>query len=193
MDSDEQIVQRLKSGDREAFDELYEKYHLLLYRTAYLILGNQYDAEDALQDTFVTAFLHIGDLKNAGSLKYWLVRILTNKAIRSVKRADREIPDEDVIAMADRSPAGSGDVEEEAERRIFRDEVMENLKTLSERQRAVIVLYYYDELSIAEIAGICRCFEGTVKSRLFQARKKLKISLSPQDGVKTKQEVASNE
>lgn len=192
MGSDEQIVQRLKSGDREAFDELYEKYHLMLYRTAYLILGNKYDAEDVLQEIFVTAFLHIADLKNAGSLKYWLVRILTNRAMRSAKRAGREVPDEDVIAMADRSPDLTGDVEEEAERRVFRDEVMESLKGLSEKQRAVIVLYYYDELSTAEIAGICRCFEGTVKSRLFQARQKLKISLRPQAGAEEKQEVTSN-
>lgn len=69
---DIQMVEAIKAGDKEAFNRLYEEYSLRLYRTAYLILGNSYDAEDVLQDTFVSAYRNMSDLKDYTKLKTWL-------------------------------------------------------------------------------------------------------------------------
>ena len=82
----------MKEGKPEAFDRLYAEYHLPLYRTALLILGNREDAEDVLQETFVTAYLHIRDLRSENGLKSWLFQILTHIAYRAGKKKSREIP-----------------------------------------------------------------------------------------------------
>ncbi len=178
----------LKEGKPEAFDRLYEEFHLPLYRTALLILGNREDAEDVLQETFVTAYLHVRELRSAGSLKAWLFRILTREAYRTGRRTRREVPvePEDIGGRTGKSfPDVEGgavqnapdtaveqagvDSEERLRGQLFRDA----LSRLDPTHREVLVLYYYDELSTREIAAVCRCLEGTVKSRLYTARKRL--------------------
>ena len=174
----------MKEGKPEAFDRLYAEYHLPLYRTALLILGNREDAEDVLQETFVTAYLHIRDLRSENGLKSWLFQILTHIAYRAGKKKSREIPVELGSLGKDNMEsrlllAGSDavvqpvDSAEEIQGRIFRNALLR----LDPMHREVLVLYYYDELSVKEIAKICRCLEGTVKSRLYNARKKLMKAL----------------
>ena len=187
------FITKLKEGKPEAFDRLYAEYHLPLYRTALLILGNREDAEDVLQETFVTAYLHIHDLRSENGLKSWLFQILTHIAYRAGKKKSREIPMEPGSLGKDQQEqvfyqdnmesrillAGPDavvqpvDSAEEIQGRIFRNA----LQRLDPIHREVLVLYYYDELSVKEIAKICRCLEGTVKSRLYNARKKLMKAL----------------
>ena len=73
------LIRQMKSGDRASFDQIYEKYHVPLFRSAYLICGNREDAEDVLQDTFVTCWLCIGQLRKEESFRYWIFRIMTQK------------------------------------------------------------------------------------------------------------------
>ncbi len=197
MESCDFIVE-LKEGKPEAFDRLYDEFHLPLYRTALLLLGNREDAEDVLQETFVTAYLHVRELRSAGSLKSWLFRILTREAYRVGKQARREVPVETEsiggkaaksftgteggtmqICQADLSGQQGADPAERLEGEIFRSA----LSRLDPAHREVLVLYYYDELSTREIAAACRCLEGTVKSRLYTARKRLQRILE-QEGYK---------
>ncbi len=192
------FITELKEGKPEAFDRLYKEFHLPLYRTALLILGNREDAEDVLQETFVTAYLHVRELRSAGSLKAWLFRILTREAYRTGRRARREMPVEPENIggrTAKAFPGAEGgaeqngsdtaaeqsgmDSEERLRGQIFRDA----LSRLDPAHREVLVLYYYDELSTREIAAACRCLEGTVKSRLYTARKRLQRILE-QEGYK---------
>ena len=177
---------------------MYDEFHLPLYRTALLILGNREDAEDVLQETFVTAYLHVRELRSAGNLKAWLFRILTREAYRTGRRARREMPVEPENIggrTAKAFPGAEGgaeqngsdtateqsgmDSEERLRGQIFRDA----LSRLDPAHREVLVLYYYDELSTREIAAACRCLEGTVKSRLYTARKRLQRILE-QEGYK---------
>lgn len=172
---DEILVQQLKKGSREAFDLLYEKYKNLVIRTAYLITGNKPDSEDVAQETFVKVYLHISELKNNAGLKPWMMQILVRTAYRMVKKSRREIPDENV---ADKLPE-SEEVSsldriiqtEEAER------IMSAVRALPLKLRSVVVLYYYDSFSVKEIAGMLRIMEGTVKSRLHAARRRIKAAL----------------
>ena len=172
---DEILVQQLKKGSREAFDLLYEKYKNLLIRTAYLITGNKPDSEDAAQETFVKVYLHISELKNDAGLKPWMMQILVRTAYRIGKKRSREVPDEEIESLSESqtvlSPLGQMIKQEEAEM-IFRA-----VEALPVKQRTVVVLYYYNELSVAEIAEMLACREGTVKSRLHTARKFLKGEL----------------
>ena len=171
---DKELVSRIKTGDKSAFDELYDKYHLSLYRNAYLITGRQQDAEDVLQETFVTAFFHIKELKNADSLKAWLFRIMTRQAVKSCKKGAREIPDETVVEQSDLRTLADHEEYDHAERIARRNEMQKLLSEIDYKHREVIVLYYYEEMSVSEIAKTLGCFEGTVKSRLHAARDLMK-------------------
>ena len=172
-----ELIRRMKAGDPAAFDALYERYSKSLFRTACLICGNPDDAEDVLQETFVTCVLHIGELRREESFRYWIFRILTRHARKLVREKGFSIPTSEIEEEADRSQvllgdAGSG-IDGLLERRVLEDA----LAALSPGQREVIVLYYYQDMSVREIASVLRIFEGTVKSRLHAGRKVLKSAL----------------
>lgn len=177
---DEILVQQLKKGNRQAFDLLYEKYKNLVIRTAYLITGNKPDSEDAAQETFVKVYLHISELKNDAGLKPWMMQILVRTAYRMCKKRGREMPDDEAERLSENqamfsqsilSPLGQMIKREEAEM-IFRA-----VQTLPMKQKTVVILYYYNELSVGEIAKMLGCREGTVKSRLHTARRFLRGEL----------------
>lgn len=176
------LVQQFKRGDKPAFDALYEKYKNILLRMAYLVSGSLADAEDIVQETFVKCYLHIGELKKPEGFKPWLFQILYRTAYSHGKKRRREIPSEDIALQAD---AADGHTPLD---RMIESEVEKTMKdaigSLDLKHRAVVAMYYYNELSTKEIAGILECSEGTVKSRLFMARKKLKEILM-QDGGKS--------
>ncbi len=176
---DEILVKQLKNGDGRAFGLLYEKYKNLAIRTAYLITNNLSDSEDVVQETFVKAYLHIAELKNDSGFKAWMMQILVRTAYRAGKKSSREIPDDEAVRLAENqtteTPLKQLLKKEEAER------ISRAVAALPVKQRAVVVLYYYHELSVKEIAKLLGCLEGTVKSRLHTARKCLKEKLSEEE------------
>jgi RNA polymerase sigma factor (sigma-70 family) len=179
--TDREIVIRLQAGDQTAFDELYERYSGSLFRSARVLLGNNEDAEDVLQETFVTCYFHIGELERPESVRYWLFRIMRRSAWRLGKKRRAETPNEDVNRLRDTAESGETGPEENI---LSSARLEELLSTLSQKQREVAVLYYLEEMSVPEIAEVLDCFEGTVKSRLFAARKKLKHFLDHEDEKK---------
>lgn len=185
------LVQQLKAGDKRAFDTLYEVYKNILLRMAYLVSGNMSDAEDIVQETFVKCYLHIGGLKKAEGFKPWLFQILYRTAYRQTKKRGREIPKEDMGVQAE-STDGVTPLD-----RIVRTEkekmVYDAVQGLDVKHRTAIVMYYYNEMTAKEIARILGCTQGTVKSRLHNARKKLKGALeTEQEGGREHEEYESN-
>lgn len=168
----EEDFEKLKTGDKDSFDLLYQGYYLVLYRTALLILGNKEDAEDVLQDTFVSIYKNAKTLSDFEKLKPWIFSILKNTSYTSYKKRKREFPDEFILDKTEKSPTYL--VEDEI---AEKSEIQDALMTLKEKEREVLVLYYYNDFSIEEIASICKTFQGTVKSRLHRARKNLKKEL----------------
>ncbi|HJA92302.1 MAG TPA: RNA polymerase sigma factor [Candidatus Eisenbergiella merdipullorum] len=176
---EQELIRQLQMGSREAFDRIYELYHVQAYRTAVFLTGSRMDAEDIVQDAFVQVYLHAKELKQPAGFKSWFYRILTRLAWKCGRKGKREIPDEDIAVRADRADEGDclsrllGKEEQERIRRAVKD--------LDEKHRSIVVLYYYNEFSTAQIARITGCLEGTVKSRLHTARKKLEKSLADED------------
>lgn len=163
------LVQRLKDGDSQAFDALYEKYKNILLRMAYLVIGSIDDAEDIVQETFVKCFLHIGELKKNEGFRSWLFQILYRTAYRWKKKSRREIPDEDIGIQADATDGVTSldrIIQTENEMQINRA-----VQSLDIKHRMVVVLFYYNDMHTKEIAKVLGCTESTVKSRLFTARK----------------------
>lgn len=174
--TEETLVTRMKRGDNEAFAQIYKKYRGSVFRTACLISGNASDGEDITQETFIKAFLHCGELKSDTMFRYWLFKILNRTAWQLLNGRKSEIPDENVLDKADAK--GSMFTEDILLKREEQTQVWQAVMKLDYKFRLVVVLYYYNEMSTKQIAKVTGCYEGTVKSRLFTARKRLRQLLS---------------
>jgi RNA polymerase sigma-70 factor (ECF subfamily) len=165
----------IQHGDSEAFSRLFDKYKNEAVRTAYLITGRNSICEDIAQEAFVKCYTHINDLKNPDGFRAWFFKILTRTAWKSGRSASREIPTEDMaetIGESGSELAGDQYLSAEENRLLYSE-----INRLEPKQKTAIVLYYFNGLSTKEIAKASGCLEGTVKSRLFSARKKLKSKL----------------
>ena len=179
--TEEMLVKQMKKGDKASFDMLYEKYKNMALHTAYLITGDYSYSEDVVQDTFVKVYLHCKELKNDSGFKAWMMQILVRTAYKSGKKKSRELPDEDILVKADKGQRFSS-----VDQVIAREEaemIAGAVKALPIKQRTVVVLYYYQEYRVNEIAAMLGVLEGTVKSRLHTARKMLRKSLTDDPGV----------
>lgn len=172
-----ELVNRVKLQQPGAFDLLYDNFKDQAYRTAVFLTGNTEDAKDVVQDTFVTVCLEINKLRNPEVFISWFYRILTNNVRSILKKQKREISKEesemqqiDVKVQEDFTDMFLQQEEHKQLRKL--------INRLDEKYRTVIVLYYFNEFSISEIAEIVDCRQGTVKSRLFKARKILEQQLS---------------
>ncbi|MGL5434508.1 MAG: RNA polymerase sigma factor [Lachnospiraceae bacterium] len=183
------LVERMKAGDSQAFDQLYHQYAKKLYRTAYLISGNKEDSEDILQEAFVTCYVRCSTIQNPESFESWLSRILVRTAWRILKKKKRTVSVDELmeqeatagIAEAVFTDQKSLNPLEQVVSSEYRSALFQAVCRLDVKLKTVLILYYYEERSIREIADITGSFEGTVKSRLFTAREKLKRELVDSD------------
>ncbi|MGE0708566.1 MAG: RNA polymerase sigma factor [Planctomycetota bacterium] len=174
---DMELVRRAKGGDRDAFQELYERHRHKVYRVAVGMTRNQEDALDVVQDTFVKAHRSLERFEGRSSIGTWLCQIATHRAIdmgrrQKVRRAD---PLEEGAVPG--TKAGAAPVEK-AQAEELREKLEEALGQLSEKHRTVFVLYTVKGMSYKEIASTLEISIGTVMSRLFYARKNLQSLLA---------------
>lgn len=173
MDETElKIIKDMQAGDEEAFAWLFDRYQNKLFRTAYLISGNYADSEDIVQETMIKCFRYRQKLTEPVCFESWIYQILTRTAWRLCKSKKVECPMENLWDEGERddSPLPL----EETIRRETNGKLYEAVCSLEIKQRTVVILYYYNQMSTKEIAAVTKSMEGTVKSRLFAARKNLK-------------------
>lgn len=166
------LIKRLQQGDAAAFPTLYENYQKQALRTACFLTGNQSTAEDVVQETFIKCYLQIRSLKDPASFRSWFFRILTRQAWSATAKDKKTTPVNDLFESMENETNG-----EDSSLYTLRKEshilLMDAVNSLDKKQKAVVVLYYYNTMSISEISKIVGCMEGTVKSRLYFARQKL--------------------
>lgn len=178
--SDIELVEKLKNGEENAYDELYERYEKNLFFMAMQLTNNKGDAEDAVQETFVQVLRSIHQLNNPAYLRLWLHRIISGKC-KDIFRRNKTVPvdtnDEKVNAhyVEERMEFLP---EQNARFTSDRDIMNHYIKRLPYSQREVIHLAYFEQMSMQEIADTLDITVGTVKSRLFLAKKALRLSLS---------------
>jgi RNA polymerase sigma-70 factor (ECF subfamily) len=180
--SDEQLLGRVARGEREALEELFRRYRGLAYRVAHRLLGHEADALDAVQEGFVKALTHLPTFQGRSTFKTWLLRVVSNAALDlGRQRGRREALSLDVFAHGYRErlqPLAAGDPAGGLERADLRRLLDRALATLPEAQRRTFVLHAEAELSYREVAEVLGISMGTVMSRLFYARQKLRAYLS---------------
>lgn len=164
------MIRELKNGSEEAFVKLMEVYGNKLLGTCYLILKDRQEAEDVVQETFVKVYKNIRGFREDSGLYTWIYKIALNLSRDKLRKRTFN------LSLHEEIP-GEDDVELEIETSIDKESLREGIKTLEPIYRESLVLFYYQELSIREIASITGEKEGTVKSRLSRARKHLKGQL----------------
>jgi RNA polymerase sigma-70 factor (ECF subfamily) len=169
-ESETALVSRCQAGDSEAFRTLVEKHSRVLFGTAYLMTRDRGLAEDAVQATLVQMWKKLPSLRLRSSLKAWLVRIVVNEVNQQHRK--KRLP----IMSLEQAPEMPGDPPE-AETVLFRDEERQRLRQALEilpvEQREAVVLRYFSDLTVPEVAAVMGEREGTIKSRLSRALDKL--------------------
>jgi RNA polymerase sigma-70 factor, ECF subfamily len=180
--SDESLLARFSHGEREALEELFGRYRTVAYRVAQRLLGNEADALDAVQEGFVKALTRLKSFQGRSSFKTWLLRVVSNAALDlGRQRQRREALSLDVPQPGDQEtlqPLTLSDPADGLERADLRRLLQEALAVLSEAQRQTFVLHADGELTYREVADALGISIGTVMSRLYYARQKLRVFLS---------------
>ena len=183
-DPDKDLTARARSGDVDAFAEIFEKHRLLVYRIACRLTGAQ-DADDVVMETYLKAWRALPSFRGEAALKTWLCRVARSCALDLLRRRTRE--------DARRAPASGDEAGDETgdpwslipdpaadapDSRIQADElagqIEQAMAQLSPEHRSVLVLREVDGLSYKELAAACGTGIGTVMSRLFYAKRKLR-------------------
>ncbi len=179
------LVRRARQGETRAFDRLVQEHYVLVYNTAYRMLGNPDQAEDATLEAFARAYRSLDRFRGDSSFSTWLYRIVTNVCLDYLRSPAQqavsldegrgedgdltwEVPDES------QNPASA------ALQHRRQHLVHQALQRLSSEHRAVLVLYDLNGFSYEEVGSILGVPVGTVKSRLNRARHALREELAPE-------------
>jgi len=175
-----QMIQRARAGDTETLSRLFARHRTRLYRTAYSLLRNKEDAEDALQDGLLRAYLHLESFEGRSRFSTWLTRIVINSALMNRRRitAHSSVPLEDFVAGDDvHWSAIAIDGQPDPEQLVAQSQtwrVLEKgINQLSPVLRSAIVLRDVQDLSTREAATAASVNVSVIKSRLLRARRRL--------------------
>ena len=172
--SETELVHRAKNGERDAFSELVCIHAQGVTNVIYRMCGDTQIAEDAAQETFIQAWLHLASYRPQTSLRNWLYRIAVNGATDMLRKEKRILPNAlDDLQLQDPQPGPEALFSQEERTALIRKAVL----SLPDACRAVLVLREYEGLSYHEIADTLDIPVGTVMSRLNYARKLLKERL----------------
>ncbi|MDR8524786.1 MULTISPECIES: RNA polymerase sigma factor RpoE [Shewanella] len=183
--SDQQLVERVQRGDKNAFNLLVQKYQNKVANLISRYVRNQADVADVAQEAFIKAYRALPNFRGESAFYTWLYRIAVNTAKNHLVAQGRRAPANDVDAEEAEYYDGSDALKEFAspERLVLSDEiqkvVFDTLDTLPEELKMAISLRELDGMSYEEIANVMDCPVGTVRSRIFRAREAIDKKLKP--------------
>lgn len=181
MKIDIELVEKVKSGDKAAFSQLYESIYADTYRLAYSFTKSNEDAQDAVQNAFVILYKKIETLKNTNSFKSWFNTIVVNEALRINKKKKSyalnftDVNDENSDSEFENSIIDENDnftPENYADKKEIIKTVGKIMDELSEEQKQCLQLFYYEDMKIKDISKALNVPEGTVKTRLKRGKSK---------------------
>lgn len=173
--SDDELIDRSRAGDRDAYGELLARHQLVALRIGYAIAGD--DAEDAVQEAMVKAFRHLDRFRTGAPFRPWFLAIVTNEAHNRRRDHSRHRTLELRVTTNSMVRGDAPSAEDGAVRNGQRAMLLTAFARLPDRDREVVALRYFAELSEAETAQTLGCAIGTVKSRLSRAVGRLRITL----------------
>lgn len=177
MKTIKELVSSAKSGNKKSFDKLYELTHNDVWYNCLSLLKDEENAKDIMQETYITAFLKLDTLNDEQKFCGWITSIAVNKCKNKLKgKVEYQIDDEVLIVETETDELMlPEEYITKAEKRKVLLQIMED--TLSFNQYQTVLMFYFDEMSISEIAQGLEISEGTVKSRLNSSRAKMKTAI----------------
>jgi len=177
------LVTSAKNGDTRAFEELYDRYYGKIFALACMTVKNEADAEDILQQAFLSAWRNMHALTSPEAFSTWLQKITLNQCYSLLRKKNIKI----LMDAESETEDFTEDESDEflpavyAERDDLRSRLGKIIDSLSEVQKQTVVLHYFNEQKVEEIAYIMECNVGTVKSRLFLARKAIRAEVEEEE------------
>jgi len=167
LELEEKII-KAKKGDDNAFYELISERKEILYKTAFTYVKNKEDALDILNETVYRAFISIKRLKEPEFFNTWLTRILINCALDTLRKDKKVLQLDEQAGIANLSS-------NLAQEDVFDLNIA--VDSLKEKYKTIVILKYFQDMTLAEISEVMQCPLGTVKTNLYKALKELKINL----------------
>jgi RNA polymerase sigma factor (sigma-70 family) len=170
MHDEQHLLLQCRQGNKDAFYLLVSPHLAKAYRLAFTILRSHHDAEDAIQNSLLEAYRAISEDKEIHHFSSWFYRLVTHRAIDLARKLGKE---RQYTEISDVLPFLSNSHHLPVDEVINKEEEQEllaHILKLDMKYRVILVLYYYQNMKISEIAELLQIKEGTVKSRLFQAR-----------------------
>jgi RNA polymerase sigma factor (sigma-70 family) len=169
------LIKRCQLGDLESFEQLYKITSKNAMGTAYLIAGHKGIAEDIVQEAFFQCFKEIKNLKDPGTFDVWFYKVLVRLGWKMSAKQRDTVPYESESLEASFFDCSLNPLIEAGETRLM---VHEAVEKLSLPLKTVVILHYFNDMTIQQISMVLGCFQGTVKSRLHNAKKFLQRELS---------------
>lgn len=163
----------MKEEDKEFFIQKINENRLKMYKTAIAILKDEDDANDAIQETLYSAYKNYYSLREKAYFTTWVIKILINKCFNILNKNNKIAYIDDTVIQNTASSEDNYEIEKSLEWVL--NHIDKNLKE-------VVVLYYYDDFSVIDIANILKIPQGTVKSRLSRAREQIKEIIKKEEG-----------
>jgi RNA polymerase sigma-70 factor (ECF subfamily) len=171
--TDFELVQDVRKGKRQAFTELMRRHQQRVYWVARRIVGDHAEADDVAQETFVKAYLGLGEFRGDASFFTWVYRIAVNLSLNAVRKRQvmNYLRESELLSkfLPSEDDPSAGVEQSEVESALRRA-----IATLPEKQKAVFVMRYYDELSYVEIAKVLKTSVGGLKANYFHALNKVR-------------------
>ena len=175
--SDQELMKIVQAGDLSPASEIYDRYSGRIFNFAYRFLRNREAAEDGVQEVFMKVMKHANQFKSEAKFSTWLYSITANWCRDYLRKADNKRKESEAVLLT--IPASREySPERRAEHRENEDRIQRALTNLNEQQRMAILLSRYQGLSYVEIAQICGCSEGAIKTRVFRGMEILKQLLN---------------
>lgn len=164
------LIEDTLKGDLHAFEKIVMKYKSLVFTLVFRIVNNNEDAEEVSQDVFIKAYKNLESFNFKSKFATWLYRIAYNEAINKLKSEKRFSTFLEIKENHHEIPDAETDKYENIEKSYYVDKAMQNL---SESERFIVTLFYYEDLSIKEISNITDFSIANIKVKLLRARQKL--------------------
>ena len=167
VDINSKLIERAKLGDQQAMYRLYKTHVQAMYNTCIRIVVNQFDAEDIIQESFVSAFNNLNSFRGDSTFGVWLKRIVINKSLNALKKKKHTFTELDNLQVA------YEESEDEDFPEVSPETIHQSIKSLPEKARVVLNLYLFEGYIHKEIAEMLEISESTSKSQYQRARKLL--------------------
>ncbi|MBD3223884.1 MAG: sigma-70 family RNA polymerase sigma factor [Caldithrix sp.] len=177
--NDTELIGQILDGSTDAFDILMQRYQNLVYTIGFTYGKSQDNAMDITQNVFMKAYQKLPTFRADSSFKSWLSRIARNEGINWARNNKGEVYLDVMENRDDLFTDGNPSQEDELLAREHRAELLKSLFSLNTKYRLAVVLRYYRDMPIREIAATMKCSEGVVKNMLFRSLQRLRKQLNP--------------